>query len=116
MRLWIDDERPAPEGWTQARTLVEALYYLYSMHGCITEIALDHDLGHPNYRDADLVASLIENLAADNYINRMRWRILTSNPNGATKIRAALENADKAWDNWEKLTGRSLCAGQTGGL
>lgn len=105
MKLWIDDERPAPEGWVQARTLIEALYYLYSMKESITDIALDHDLGHPNYRDADLVASLIENLAAEDYIGRIKWQILTNNPDGVKKIRAALQNADKWWSNWEMLKG-----------
>jgi hypothetical protein len=103
MKLWIDDERPAPEGWIHARTLVEALYYIYSMMDHIECIALDHDLGHPHFRDADVVASLIERLAFGHHIERMEWKILTNNPDGVKKIRAALERADEAWSLREDL-------------
>jgi hypothetical protein len=106
MKLWVDDERPAPEGWEQARTLSEALLILYSMGDVIECIALDHDLGHPHYRDADLIANLIEGLASLGVLKRMEWKILTSNPDGQKKIRAAFESADKAWDMWEKIYGK----------
>lgn len=44
MRLWLDDTRPAPEGWVQARTAREAINIL--KQGGIEEASLDHDLGH----------------------------------------------------------------------
>lgn len=44
MRLWHDDVRPAPEGWTWARTNAEAVAYLDANE--VEEISLDHDLGY----------------------------------------------------------------------
>lgn len=43
MRLWHDDIRPAPEGWTWARTNREAQHLLLNEE--IEECSLDHDLG-----------------------------------------------------------------------
>lgn len=43
MKLWIDDLRPAPEGWLWAKTPAEALGYLTT--GNISEVSFDHDLG-----------------------------------------------------------------------
>ena len=43
MKLWHDDIRPAPEGWTWARTNERAQELLRT--GKVTEASLDHDLG-----------------------------------------------------------------------
>lgn len=43
MKLWLDDVRPAPEGWLWAKTYEEAVTLF--THYDITEMSLDHDLG-----------------------------------------------------------------------
>ena len=43
MNLWIDDCKPAPEGWAVARTYDEAVRLLGSFD--YDEVAFDHDLG-----------------------------------------------------------------------
>lgn len=43
MRVYLDDVRPAPEGWTLARSYKEAIALL--SQGNVTVISLDHDLG-----------------------------------------------------------------------
>lgn len=43
MKLWHDDVRPAPDGWSWARTNEQAMEHLRS--GRVEEISLDHDLG-----------------------------------------------------------------------
>lgn len=43
MKIYLDDERQAPEGWRLVTTAGEAVAYLKT--GRITEISLDHDLG-----------------------------------------------------------------------
>ena len=43
MRVWLDDERTAPEGWVHARTPEEAIELLRG--GEVEELSLDHDLG-----------------------------------------------------------------------
>jgi hypothetical protein len=43
MRLWLDDERPAPAGWHLVKTIEEAKALLIT--GKVVEASLDHDLG-----------------------------------------------------------------------
>lgn len=46
MKLWVDDERPAPEGWQWAKTSLEAIHQLHGNWLERTEeMSLDHDLG-----------------------------------------------------------------------
>lgn len=44
MKLWLDDVRPAPEGWVHVRTAEEAREKLLA--GGVVECSLDHDLGY----------------------------------------------------------------------
>lgn len=46
MRVWLDDERPAPPGWVWVFTPEQAIGLLE--RGDVTEMALDHDLGLPD--------------------------------------------------------------------
>jgi hypothetical protein len=43
MKLWLDDRRRAPEGWTRCFTVAEAQHHLRT--GLVEEASLDHDLG-----------------------------------------------------------------------
>lgn len=43
IRVWLDDVRDAPAGWTRAYTAREAVALLEA--GGVVEISLDHDLG-----------------------------------------------------------------------
>jgi len=43
MKLWIDDIRPAPEGWVQAYTSDQAISML--AENTFDEVSFDHDLG-----------------------------------------------------------------------
>ena len=43
MKVYLDDNRPCPEGWTLVRWPEEAITLLKT--GEVTEISLDHDLG-----------------------------------------------------------------------
>lgn len=46
MKLYLDDMRPCPEGWTLATTENNAILTLIANK--VTEISLDHDLGEGN--------------------------------------------------------------------
>lgn len=43
MRVYLDDERPTPEGWVRVFWPAEAIALLES--GSVEELSLDHDLG-----------------------------------------------------------------------
>lgn len=54
MRLWLDDIRPAPDGWVHARSVRAAVTHLAT--GQVTEISLDHDLGDHAHDGGDGIA------------------------------------------------------------
>lgn len=45
MKVWLDDERQAPEGWVPCRWPEEVIFLLET--GEVEEISLDHDLNDP---------------------------------------------------------------------
>ena len=47
LRLYVDDIRPAPEGWLQARTVTEAIRTIARFGVEITHVSLDHDISLP---------------------------------------------------------------------
>jgi hypothetical protein len=52
-KLWLDDTRPAPEGWVHAKTVPEAIEVLRA--GPVECASLDHDLGHCGYLPVELL-------------------------------------------------------------
>ena len=56
MKLYVDDQRPAPPGWLCARTVEEAIQYL--AQGNITEMSLDYDLGGRDSTGIDVLVWL----------------------------------------------------------
>lgn len=46
MKLYVDDIRPAPEGWQQARTVTDAIRFLAMFGSQVDEISLDHDISY----------------------------------------------------------------------
>lgn len=63
MKLWVDDERPAPAGWHHAKTYAEAYLELMKLRRCpdwYTHVSLDHDLGDPVNTGYTLVCLLEE--------------------------------------------------------
>lgn len=46
MKLYIDDIRPAPEGWQQARTVTDAIRFLDMFGLEVTDISFDHDISY----------------------------------------------------------------------
>lgn len=58
-RLWLDDLRPAPEGWRWVKTIEEARVLLKT--GEVIEASLDHDLGEGDTLEGyDLLLWMVE--------------------------------------------------------
>lgn len=53
LKVWLDDVRPAPEGWARARSVAEAQVLLGP--GRVTHLSLDYDLGFDQPTGLDLV-------------------------------------------------------------
>lgn len=101
MKVWLDDERPAPEGWIQITTAHEAIAALKTKK--VTQISLDHDLGLTANGTGYEVACHIELASFMMTLPRLVWTVHTQNPVGRVKITVALEHADKNWDKWDDL-------------
>lgn len=104
MKLWIDDVRPAPEGWEHAKTYDEAHKILNknAFNGAIEEISFDHDLGDQYNRSGYDLAKMIEEWANGGHNKRLKWSIHSANPVGRQNIEMAMKNADRYWTEWEK--------------
>ena len=91
VKLWLDDERPAPEGWVHVETANKAIMYLERR--IVDEISLDHDLGMmPGVGCGYDVALWLEK--NPRYLPK-KWNVHSANPIGARKMKAALLNAER---------------------
>ena len=95
IKLYLDDERPTPEGWVRAYTATEAITLLEA--GGVEEVSLDHDLGPPEAGTGYDVACWVEQAAYEGRIPPMRWGIHSANPVGRRRMTSALESADRFW-------------------
>ena len=46
LKLFVDDIRPAHEGYQQARTVTDAIKFLAMFGSEVDEISLDHDISY----------------------------------------------------------------------
>ena len=106
MKLWIDDVRPAPEGWVWLKSVNAAKRYIhYHSDGVIDYdgkpvatvdlISLDHDLGDYAYDGGDGVKLLdwLEETGRDYPI-----RIHSQNPVGVQNMRRIIQR-----NNWKEV-------------
>lgn len=86
MKLWVDDLRPAPEGWSLAKNIDEAKDALEG--GEVDETSLDHDLGEGHGREGyDFVLWMAEyGVWPENSLT-----VHSANPPGAEKMCAIVE-------------------------
>ncbi len=102
MQIWLDDLRPAPEGFdVHARTAAEAIVLLQD--GRVRFISLDHDLGEPENGSGYEVACWIEEHAflwsqgEPEGLPPLEWAIHSQKPVGHQNMTRALQNATRYW-------------------
>ncbi len=101
-RVWLDDIRPAPNGWQHVYSAAGAIRLLEA--GFVTEMSLDHDLGdEARVGTGYQVACAIEEGAHEGWLKRLVVHVHSANPVGAQRMRAALEQAEKYWAHHEEL-------------
>lgn len=88
MKVFLDDLRPTPEGWTRAYWPEEAIVLLEA--GGVTEVSLDHDLGDDERGTGYTVLLWIEEQVALHGIEPPRLHIHSANPPARLKMEAAL--------------------------
>lgn len=63
IKVYLDDERPTPEGWVHARWPEDVIEYLEQ--GIVEEISLDHDLADPFVEGQGYCSSVKERTGYD---------------------------------------------------
>jgi len=95
IKLWLDDIRPAPPGWTWVKTVHEACLLLvegqmFDKSKAVVEASLDHDLGLCQKTGYDLVKWMAET----GFWPQTKPRVHSMNPVGAESMRATI---DRYW-------------------
>jgi hypothetical protein len=103
MKLWIDDVRPAPEGYLSFKTVNDTLRYIRLHSEFIDVIDLDHDAGDCSVEGGDYIEILneLERLShrptSEGYYwdgwlkNQVVFRIHSANPVGVQNMRRIIE-------------------------
>jgi transcriptional/translational regulatory protein YebC/TACO1 len=104
MKIWVDDVRPAPEGYVWCKSTAKTLDTLFKYRfNEITEINLDHDAGDYAKDGGDFIEVLneLERLThAENLFKRSFWKtkcqeytfiLHTANPVGRENMRAIIQ-------------------------
>lgn len=90
IKLFLDDERPCPDGWTPAKTAKEAISLLESC--CVTDLSLDHDLGEEKNGNGNDVLVWVEAkvFLEEKYIPP-RMRVHSANPSAFQKMQMGID-------------------------
>ena len=88
MKLWIDDVRPAPEGYYWLRTVIDAKFLINTIGDQIELIDIDHDAGDYACDGGDYIKLLdwLEETGRNYPI-----RIHSQNPVGVANMRAIIQ-------------------------
>jgi Icc-related predicted phosphoesterase len=101
MKVYLDDQRPAPEGWTLVKTPEEAIDLLKSHR--VTDLSLDHDLGLNDDRTGYTVLLWIEEQCATTGFVPPAIIVHSANAGARNKMNLAVDWIAK--ENKEKQSG-----------
>ena len=92
MKVFLDDERAVPPGWTGVRWPDEAIRLLET--GEVTEISLDHDLGEDSRGTGYTVILWLEEAAARGFTPPV-IRVHTSNASARQKMLLGIQSIER---------------------
>ncbi len=107
MKLYLDDMRPAPEGWVRVYWPDEAIALLEQ--GAVTDISLDHDLGDDSRGTGYDVVRWIEEAVFAQGFAPPRIVIHSANPVGRERMQRGID-AITAFSARHTLLGSEACA------
>ena len=106
--MWIDDVRPAPEGYVWCKSVNEALRFIINHYKSIEEISLDHDAGDYAKDGGDFIVVLNEmerithspfwSEAYKKAFMKYKFFIHTANPVGRLNMLAIIER-----NGWKEI-------------
>jgi hypothetical protein len=95
MKVYLDDQRPAPSGWTVARTADEAISLL--RHGDVTDLSLDYDLGDPSFGTGLVVLDWLEMAVAERQFTLPRLTAHSGSVIGRRRLEASIALLEERW-------------------
>lgn len=96
MKVYLDDERETPEGWTRVYWPDEAIELLRS--GQVTEISLDHDLGDDDRGTGnDVIQWIEEQVVTNNFIPPV-IRVRSANISAKQKMELGISSIKRLAD------------------
>jgi hypothetical protein len=93
MQVYLDDERPPPEGWTRTFWPDETIALLKT--GLVTQLSLDHDLGDDQRGTGYDVVLWIEEAVATGAFTPPHINVHSANSSARTKMQAGIANIAK---------------------
>lgn len=91
MKVYLDDERTEPKGWTRVYWPDEAIELLQT--GKVTELSLDHDLGDDTRGTGyDVLLWLEQAVVHDNFVPPQRIVIHSANASAWKKMGQAIDS------------------------
>src|SRR5678815_7891 len=84
MRIFLDDERPTPQGWVRAFWPQEVIALLEA--GGVTEVSLDHDLGDDERGTGYDVVLWVEEAVATRGFVAPKLLVHSANSSARTKM------------------------------
>ena len=92
MRVYLDDERTTPEGWTRVYWPDEAIALLET--GQVRELSLDHDLGDDQRGTGYDVVLWVEEAVALRGFRPPRMRVHSANSSAREKMLAGIASIE----------------------
>lgn len=90
MKVYLDDERIAPDGWVQVRWPDEAIKLLQT--GSVTHLSLDHDLGDDKRGTGyDVLFWIEQEVVLSGFAPPAIMEVHSANPAGRKRMLAAIE-------------------------
>jgi hypothetical protein len=94
MKLYLDDERIAPDGWVQVRWPDKTIKLLKG--GCVTHLSLDHDLGDDQRGTGyDVLLWIEQEVASHKFTPPAKIDVHSANPAARKRMLAAIESIFK---------------------
>ena len=93
MKVFLDDERQPPPGWTLVRWPSEAIDLLET--GQVTEISLDHDLGDDDRGTGYDVILWIEEMVATRGFSPPKIRVHSANSSARRKMELGIASIER---------------------
>lgn len=103
MKVYLDDERVTPEGWTRVYWPQEAVALLKA--GGVEEISLDHDLGDDERGTGYDVLEWIEEAVVLNGFIPPVIRVHSANPPARVRMQAAIKTIERYADTLRQSKG-----------